>query len=347
MRDSRNARALVLGIGALVALALAPVGAGLAEAVVIYELCARPYERMIRRLRPRLSAALLALVVAGVVIAPLVWLGHHLAARLPAVLATLAAPHAPAANAPTGVAAQIEAQVAHAVRAADDWLPRALLSLGGDMAWGLANWSIALLGLYYLLTAAPTSWPCVARAMPLSLAGTDSLRVRLRDITQGIVAGTMLSAAVQGAAIGFGLWLAGVPDALFWSACAAITTLVPVVGNAIVWLPALLLMVLRHQYPGAVAIAIFGGGMPPVIDRVVRATMSRRVGDVHPMLTLVGALAGMRVAGVAGIILGPVTLAMFLALLEVYRGEYTAADHDAPIAGGTAATERREYSVRA
>ena len=334
MRDSRNARTLLLGTGALVALALAPVSVGLAGAVVIYELCARPYAWMTQRLRPRLAAILLALAVAGLVIAPLAWTGHHLAERLPTVLATLAAPHAQVSGGPTtGVVAQIEAQLAHAVRAADDWLPGVLLSLGRGVAWSLVNWSLALLGLYYLLTAPPTSWPRFARAMPLSLAGTDSLRARLRDITQGIVAGTMLSAAVQGAAIGFGLWLAGVPDALFWSACAAITTLVPVIGNAMIWLPALLLMVLRQQYPGAVAIAIFGGGMPPIIDRVVRATVSRRVGDVHPMLTLVGALAGMRVAGVAGIILGPVALAMFLALIEVYRSEYVTVEEtsDAPL----------------
>jgi predicted PurR-regulated permease PerM len=117
-----------------------------------------------------------------------------------------------------------------------------------------------------------------------------------------------------------------VPDPVFWSACAAITTLVPVVGNAIVWLPALLLMIGHQQFAGAIAIAIFGGGMPPVIDRVVRATISRKVGRVHPMVTLVGALAGMRIAGVAGIIIGPVALAMFLALVEVYRSEFVAAD---------------------
>jgi predicted PurR-regulated permease PerM len=184
------------------------------------------------------------------------------------------------------------------------------------------NWSIALLGLYYLLGSASASWPRFARLLPLSPAGTETLRIRFRDITQGMVAGTLLSAAVQGAAIGTGFWVAGLPDALFWGACAAITTLVPVVGNALVLVPALLLMVMRQDYQGAIAIAVFAGPLPPVIDRVVRATVSRHVGRVHPMITVVGALAGVSVAGVAGLILGPVALAMFFELLEIYDKEY-------------------------
>jgi predicted PurR-regulated permease PerM len=137
-----------------------------------------------------------------------------------------------------------------------------------------------------------------------------------------MVAGTLLSAAVQGASIGTGFWIAGLPDALFWGACAAITTLVPVVGNALISVPALLLLVLRQDYQGVIAIAVFAGLLPPVIDRVVRATVSRHVGRVHPMITVVGALAGVSVAGVAGLILGPVALAMFFVLLEVYDKEY-------------------------
>jgi predicted PurR-regulated permease PerM len=136
-----------------------------------------------------------------------------------------------------------------------------------------------------------------------------------------MVAGTLLSAAVQGAAIGTGFWVAGLTDPLFWGACAAITTLVPVVGNALVSVPALLLLILRQDYNGAIAILVFAGLLPPVIDRVVRATVSRRVGRVHPMITVVGALVGAGLAGVAGLILGPVALAMFFVLLEVYDKE--------------------------
>jgi predicted PurR-regulated permease PerM len=217
---------------------------------------------------------------------------------------------------------RLQAQVADAAGGAADWLPGMLLSAARNTAWTVVNWSIALLGLYYLLGSAAAWWPRVARVLPLSSDGAETLRTRFRDITLGMVAGTLLSATVQGAAIGTGFWLAGLPDPLFWGACAAITTLVPVVGNNLVSIPAIILLALRQDYKGVIVILVFASVLPPIIDRVVRATVSRHLGRVHPMITVVGALAGVRVAGVAGLILGPVALAMFFALVEIYDKEY-------------------------
>ena len=292
----RSARLFVVSAGVLIAIALAPFAVGLASAVVMYELFARSYAWLARRVRPGLAAILTVCAALGAVVGPLAWLGFHISKRLPAVVATLAdfrAQHADASA--TGIAGRLQAQVAGAGSAAADWLPGVFSSLARNTAWAIVNWSIALLGLYYLLGSASASWPRFARLLPLSPAGAETLRTRFRDITQGMVAGTLLSAAVQGAAIGTGFWVAGLPDALFWGACAAITTLVPVVGNALVSVPALLLMVLRQDYQGAIAIGVFAGLLPPVIDRVVRATVSRHVGRVHPMITVVGALAGVKI----------------------------------------------------
>jgi predicted PurR-regulated permease PerM len=319
-REARwGARAVVAAAGVLMAFALAPVAVGLVGAVVLHEVCVRPNAWAARYVPPRLAAGITALIVAALVAGPVVWLGIHLTERLPVVLATFADTHP---HPPAGSTTPLQAQVAHVVAAARERLPTALSSVGRDLTWSLLNWSIALLGLFYLLTAAPTSWARFAHALPFSPAGTDALRVRVRAITMGVVAGTMLSAAVQGVSVGLGFRLAGIDDALFWGSCAAIATLIPVVGNALVWLPALVLMIVRHDVSGAIAIAISGALMNGIIDRVVRATVSRHVGSVHPMITLVGALAGMQVAGVAGIILGPVALALFFALLDTYRHEY-------------------------
>ena len=316
------ARALVIAAALLVGAGLAPVAVGLAGAVALYEICRGPYTWLARRLNPRFAAVLMVCLVLVVVAGPLFWLGEHLSAKLPSIAATIETLQTTPDSAAGGVMARIGPGIANARNAAAKWLPSALLSAGGSMAWALLNWSIALLGLYYLLGSASVLWAKLAPALPFSSASTELLRVRLHDSSLAIIAGTLLSAAVQGASIGFGFFLADVPEALFWSVAAAIATLVPLVGNALVWLPALLYTLVTRRYEGALAIGIFGGLAPPVIDRVVRATTSSRMGRVHPMITLVGAVAGMRVAGVAGLILGPVALAMFVALVQVYSRDY-------------------------
>jgi predicted PurR-regulated permease PerM len=317
-----SARLFVIGAAVLVAIAVAPVAVGLMSALVLYELFARPYARLARRLPPGVAATIIIVIALAAVVVPLAWIGIHVSKRLPAVVATVSAFRAqhPDSSA-TGIAGKLQAQAGNAAGSASDWLPGVFGSFARSATWALLNWSIALLGLYYLLGSATEMWPRVARLLPLSPAGAENLRTRFRDITQGMVAGTLLSAAIQGAAIGTGFWVAGLPDPLFWGATAAVTTLVPVVGNAIVSVPAILLLILRQDYRGVIAIAIFSGPFPPVIDRVVRATVSRRMGSVHPMVTLVGALVGVGIAGVAGLILGPVALAMFFVLLEIYDKE--------------------------
>jgi predicted PurR-regulated permease PerM len=319
----RSARLLVLTGAVLIAIALSPFAVGLASALVMYELFAPPHAWLTRRVSPGFATSLTIFAALSVVVVPLAWIGYEISSRVPAVLATLTAFRAQYANASlTGIAGRFQAQAADAAGSAADWLPGVVMSAARNTAWALVNWSIALLGLYYLLGSASSSWPRFARMLPLSSDGAENLRIRFRDITQGMVAGTLLSAAVQGAAIGTGFCVAGLPDALFWGVCAGITTLVPVVGNNIVSIPAALVLILRQDYKGVIAIMVFAGLLPPVIDRVVRATVSRRLGRVHPMITLIGALAGARIAGVAGLILGPVALAMFFALLDVYDKEY-------------------------
>lgn len=319
----RSARLFVLALGLLVAVALAPVSVGLASALVLYEIWLRPYSWLAQKIRPRLAALVITLGSFIIIAAPLIWLGQHLVARLPAIRSELTASSAPAAANPApGTMQWVQAQLSQAGDSVSSWLSAGLPALGHEAAWTLVNWSIALLGLFYLLGSASAGWTRLARVLPLSDEGLESLRVRFRGITQGVVAGTLLSAAIQGVVIGIGFFFAGLPDAAFWGACAAIATLVPVVGNALVWIPALALVLLHQNYQGAVVIAVFGGVFPGIVDRVVRATVSRHVGRVHPMITLVGALAGVRVAGVAGLILGPVALAMFIALVEIYNNEF-------------------------
>jgi len=316
------ARGLVIVAALLVSIGLAPVAVGLAGAVALYEICRGPHAWVAQRLNSRFAAVLMVCLALVVVAGPLLWLGEHLAARLPSVVARIQTLQTTPDSAAAGLMARIGPSIANARDAAAKWLPTALLSAGGSMAWALLNWSIALLGLYYLLGSASVLWANLAPVLPFSAASAETLRVRLHDSSLAIIAGTLLSAAVQGASIGLGFVLAGLPDALFWSVAAAIATLVPLVGNALVWLPALLYMLATRRYEGVLAIGIFGGLAPPIIDRVVRATTSRRMGRVHPMITLVGAIAGMRVAGVAGLIIGPVALAMFFTLVDVYRRDY-------------------------
>src|SRR6185369_2762618 len=167
--------------------ALAPVGVGLASAVVLYAVCARPYAWAARRMSAGLAAFLCSLGVLGVVIVPLVWLSAHMVTRLPAVLAVITAVHLPESGFAAKAVAWISVRVSQLSASIGSWLPGKLVATGGEVAWALVNSSIALFGLYYLLGSASNLWRRFAAALPFSADGAETLRVRMHDVTQAIV----------------------------------------------------------------------------------------------------------------------------------------------------------------
>jgi predicted PurR-regulated permease PerM len=109
---------------------------------------------------------------------------------------------------------------------------------------------------------------------------------------------------------------------VFWGVVAAFSTLVPIVGNALVWVPATVAPLVRQDYGAALVIVAFGKMVPAILDRVVRSGISRRLGNLHPMVTLVGVLLGIRLFGAVGVIVGPALAQTGIALLQVFEREY-------------------------
>ena len=48
--------------------------------------------------------------------------------------------------------------------------------------------------------------------------------------------------------------------------------------------------------------------------------MQKRIADVHPIVTVLGLIIGIKSFGLAGIIFGPLLLSFFLILLRWYAG---------------------------
>jgi predicted PurR-regulated permease PerM len=150
------------------------------------------------------------------------------------------------------------------------------------------------------------------------------LRSDLRRVTEATVLGTLLSALLQGTSMAIGFALAGLPAPALWGMITAFASMLPVLGSSLVWIPALILLVARHQTNPALIIVAFGWLLPSAIDKVTRARVLRRVGNVHPLTTLLGALVGIRLFGIVGLVAGPLMISLFVVLLQLYERDYGA-----------------------
>jgi predicted PurR-regulated permease PerM len=134
--------------------------------------------------------------------------------------------------------------------------------------------------------------------------------------------GTVLVAVLQGIIIGLGFWIVGLESPLFWGTVTAFASILPVLGSALVWLPAVLVLLGQGRPGAAIALAVIGGGLASNLDNLLRPIIYKRVSDLHPMITLIGAFAGVKYFGLLGVLLGPLAIAYLFELLEFYREDY-------------------------
>ena len=202
------------------------------------------------------------------------------------------------------------------------WIGKNAFGVIGTATRGALNLVISLFGLFYLLRGGGDTWSAVQPYIPFSPENTEMLRARFRDVTTSTIIGTGLTAVIQGALLGLAFWVAGLPGAVFWAVVTMAVSILPVVGSALVWGPAALILFLDHRYAAAVGLGLWGVIVVGNVDFVIRPMVFRRWANIHPLVTLVGALAGVPYFGLLGLLIGPLALSYFFELLKMYGEEY-------------------------
>lgn len=165
----------------------------------------------------------------------------------------------------------------------------------------------------------------LARSMeylPFSQRNAIWLIRQFEQISRAVLLGQVLICCLQGLLGGLGFYYLGVPNAALWGLVMTILSLVPIFGTSLVWLPAGIYYLAQGDTFAGFGILIWGGVVVSHIDNVVRPIFGSKMGNINPIVMLVGAFAGLDFFGIVGIVLGPLILAFFFTLLQAYRQEY-------------------------
>ncbi|RTQ50950.1 AI-2E family transporter [Hymenobacter gummosus] len=184
---------------------------------------------------------------------------------------------------------------------------------------------LMLFTLYYLFMQETYFLIGLRRYLPFRAETMDELGESLKNTVQANVLGQALVALVQGTLTGLTLWIGGVPDPLFWGVVAVFMAFIPMLGTPLVWGPAALYQFAHGEK--AAAIGILAAGLIVIIniDNVLRIFLAKRMGDIHPLVTLIGLVLGLEIFGIIGLVVGPLLVSYFLVLMEVFRRENRAA----------------------
>ena len=322
-----QARLLIGVLGVAIAYALMPYASGLIGALVLYVVLVPLHRRLAQRLGGRTTAVLLSVGALVLLLFPAVWLTAVAVEQAPGALGRVLQSDAFARLrtlqlGPWDVGVQL-------TRAGDTliaWASQRAFAVFGGITQFILNLVIAVIGLYYLLQARGAGWRYVRPMIPFSDAGANALRTQFTLVVEATVLGIAATALSQGGTIALAFWGLGLPNPIVWGVATGVVSLLPVLGSAIVWVPGVAVLLSSGRYAAAAALAVIGLVIASNIDNVVRPLVYRRVSGLHPLVTLVGAFAGVRLIGIAGLFIGPLAISYFFEVVRIYQQEYGGPD---------------------
>jgi predicted PurR-regulated permease PerM len=326
--DSRHQRAAIilslLAIG--LAIALAPYATGLIAVPVLYVVLA-PLHRWLTRWMPARPAGLLVVLVTvlGVVVPGIAILNLIVGQAQDIAGTVMTGPLLDRLRQLQIGPFDVGAEIVRLGQTVVAWLGGNALSLLGTVTRLSINIVLALFGLYYLLLNPDGVWSAVRPYIPFSPGNTEVLRDRFVAIAISTVIGTGLTATAQGLATTLGFTFTGLTNPLFWGVVTIVFAVLPVVGSGMIWAPGVLVLLFDGR-PGAAAFLVgWSLATTGLIDYVFRPLVFNRFAQVHPLLTLVGAIGGVSYFGLLGLLVGPLALSYFFEILRMYRQEFVPA----------------------
>lgn len=192
--------------------------------------------------------------------------------------------------------------------------------LGNIMSLSL-RFLLMIFILFYILKDGPLMVAKIKYLVPLREAQSEAILDSLRNISKAVLVGGLLVAALQGIVGGIGLAIVGIP-ALFWGAMVAFTSLVPVFGTGLIWLPASIYLALIGEWKASLFLAGWFLIIVVQIDTFLRPLFMRDAARVSLFYIFFAVIGGVKVFGPLGILYGPLILSFVIAMLKIYGEEF-------------------------
>ena len=166
------------------------------------------------------------------------------------------------------------------------------------------------------------------KLIPLTETHQHHILKKLQDVTFAVIYGSLIVALIQGALGGLGFWMFDVGSPLLWGLVMAILALVPLVGTAVVWLPASLFLMVLGASEGdptivwrGIGLLLWGALVVSTVDNILKPKIIGERAGIHPGLILIGALGGLATVGFIGFVVGPLVLGLLKTLIDIYEKE--------------------------
>ncbi len=199
-----------------------------------------------------------------------------------------------------------------------EFMGRITAGLGNVLSRGF-DFVLMVLSLFFFLKDGPAYLEKVSEFLPFSPENRKRLVVQTRGIIVSTIYGGVTVALLQGVVGGLTFHFLSIPSAVLWGVCTFVASFIPVVGTLIIWGPGIVYLLLKGSLLKAIVlggVGVFGISM---IDNVVRPLIVHGKTRMPTLVIFFSILGGIGYFGLIGFILGPLVVALFLSILEIFR----------------------------
>ncbi len=157
---------------------------------------------------------------------------------------------------------------------------------------------------------------------PISSSQEHKLLERIRSAVNGVVKGSFLIALVQGVVATIGFLVFDVPQPLLWGMFTVLAALVPNIGTSLSLVPAVIYLLVTGHSPEAIGLAIWGAIAVGTVDNFLGPKLIGNSLRLHPVLVLLAVIGGIKLFGILGFLIGPILMAVFVELVDMYRTDF-------------------------
>ncbi len=198
--------------------------------------------------------------------------------------------------------------------------------LATELGWVLRNvihvffdLLVTILAMFYFFRDGAEIMDGLRQVLPFEEAHRNRMITESHNLIFASVTSSLLAAAVHGLVGGLGFKIVGLHAALFWGVVMAFFSFLPLVGSAIIWVPASIILVLQGHAGRGLLLVTFCALIVSTMDNVIRPWLISGRARLSGLIIFISVLGGIIVFGMLGVVLGPIVVATAASVLELYE----------------------------
>lgn len=204
-----------------------------------------------------------------------------------------------------------------------NWGATQLRSFVSATLEGLTTTILAGFILFFMLVNGSQIRAFFYKWLPFRKHNIADFRGQLNSLVFSNAVGIPCMGILQGIAGLPAYWLIGVDDVWLWFTVTCIAGMLPIIGVALAYIPMTLILFANGMPIEGTVLFLYGFIVIGSVDNIGRMWLQKKLGDTHPLITLFGVIAGLKLFGFIGFVFGPILISLFFLLIRIYSREYS------------------------